>query len=130
MLSSDMPRNILISTKNHFSSKTFNKYNNHNNLEVPDMVFSEKEGIIKMSLLKKIDDNSLFDSNNNILLQKIIDNLICSKISSSDYDDIHKYLIFKSLQISLEYLVSKKDKIIKSNKELQLNIDKIQKKNK
>ena len=118
-----MPRNILISTKNNFSSKHSN--NSYNNLEVPDMHFCEKDGNIKMKTIKNIDFKTLFEPNNNILLQKIIDNLITSNLSNLDYDDIYKPLLFKSFQNILEYLLAKKKKINKVNKELNINIDKI-----
>ena len=100
-----MPRNILISTKNKFSSNHSNIYNN---LEVPDMHFCEKDGNIKMKTIKNLDFKTLFNNKNNILVQKIIDNLITSNISNLNYDDIYKPLIFISLQNILEYLAAKK----------------------
>lgn len=121
----NMPRNILISTRNKNVSKKINKYNN---FEIQDMKFSEKEGKIKMNIIKNLDFNSLFETKNNILFQKIMDNLISSKLFNSDYDDIHKFLLLKSFQNSLEYLFSKKKKITQENKELKSNIDKILKK--
>jgi hypothetical protein len=118
----EMPKNILISTNNNYSSKITNI------LEVPDMKFVEKEGNIKMELIKKVDFNTLFLPNNNILLQKIIGNLISSKIYKSDYDDENKYLLFKSLQNILEYLFAKKNKIYNVNKNIKSNIDNAMKK--
>ena len=119
----EMPRNILISTRNNNSYKSNNNYNN--NLNIPDMEFSEKEGKIKMSLIKGLDFNKLFESENSILLQKVIDNLISSKISNSDYDDIHKPLLFKSFQNILEYLVTKEKRIKNINNNLYIAKDKI-----
>ena len=78
MMFQEMPRNILISTRNKYSSQSSNKSNN--NLEVPEMQFTEKEGKIKMNRINNLDFKSLFEPNNKILLQKIIDNLISSKI--------------------------------------------------
>jgi hypothetical protein len=56
-----------------------------------------------------------------------VDNLISSKISNSDYDDIHKPLLLKSLQNILEYLINKRNNIKKINNELNISKDKIQK---
>ena len=92
------------------------------------MKFVKKEGKIKMELIKKADFNTLFLPNNNILLQKIIENLISSKIHKSDYDDENKYLLFKSLQNILEYLFAKKNKINNVNKNIKSNIDNTMKK--
>ena len=123
----EMPRNILISTRNENSSSN-NTTVNSSILEKPDMEFTEKEGKINMNRIRNLDLNTLFEPNNNILFQKIVDNLISSKISNSDYDDIHKPLLLKSLQNILEYLVNKQANIKKINNELNISKDKIQKK--
>ena len=123
----EMPRNILISTRNENSSSN-NTTVNSSMLEKPDMEFTEKEGKINMNRIRNLDLNTLFEPNNNILFQKIVDNLISSKISNSDYDDIHKPLLLKSLQNILEYLVNKQANIKKINNELNISKDKIQKK--
>ena len=123
----EMPRNILISTRNENSSSN-NSTVNSSMLEKPDMEFTEKEGKINMNRIRNLDLNTLFEPNNNILFQKIVDNLISSKISNSDYDDIHKPLLLKSLQNILEYLVNKQANIKKINNELNISKDKIQKK--
>ena len=122
----EMPRNILISSRNGNSSSN-NTTVNSSMLEKPDMEFTEKEGKINMNRIRNLDLNTLFEPNNNILFQKILDNLISSKISNSDYDDIHKPLLLKSLQNILEYLVNKQNNIKKINNELSLSKDKIQK---
>ena len=127
MMFTEMPRNILISTRNENSSSN-NSTVNSSMLEKPDMEFTEKEGKINMNRIRNLDLNTLFEPNNNILLQKIVDNLISSKISNSDYDDIHKPLLLKSLQNILEYLVNKQANIKKINNELNISKDKIQKK--
>ena len=125
MMFQEMPKNILISTRNKYSSQSSNKSNN--NLEVPEMQFTEKEGKIKMNRINNLDFKSLFEPNNNILLQKIIDNLISSKIYKSDYDDELKYSLLKSLQNILEYLLAKKNKIQNINQQLNSNIKNIMK---
>jgi len=122
----EMPRNILISTRNENSSSN-NTTVNSSMLEKPDMEFTEKEGKINMNRIRNLDLNTLFEPNNNILFQKILDNLISSKISNSDYDDIHKPLLLKSFQNILEYLVNKQNNIKRINNELNISKDKIQK---
>ena len=129
MMFTEMPRNILISTRNGNSSSNNTTANSYNSmLEKPDMEFTEKEGKINMNRIRNLDLNTLFEPDKNILFQKILDNLISSKISNSDYDDIHKSLLLKSFQDALEYLVNKERNIKKINNELNLSKDKIQKK--
>ena len=70
----EMPRNILISTRNENSSSN-NTTVNSSMLEKPDMEFTEKEGKINMNRIRNLDLNTLFEPNNNILFQKILDNL-------------------------------------------------------
>ena len=124
----EMPRNILISTRNGNSSSNNTTVNSYNDmLEKPDMEFSDKEGKINMNRIRNLDLNTLFEPSNNILLQKTMDNLISSKISNSDYDDIHKPLLLKSFQNILEYLVNKQSNIKRINSQLNLSIDKIKK---
>ena len=123
MIYNNMAKNILISKKNNFLFN-INNINNefNNNYEVPYIQFSEKEGKIKMNLIKNLDFSTLFEPKNIILLKKVIDNLVTSKISNSEYDDITKSLLFKLFQNSLEYLVFKKNRIIQVNTELKNNI--------
>ena len=95
-------RNINNSSKMFHSSNTYNKYIN-NNIENPNLKFSDKDSRINMELVNKIENKNLFDKNNSIFLQKILDNLISAKLYKSDYDEGYKFLLFKSLQNSLDY---------------------------
>ena len=119
-------RNINNSSKMFHSSNTYNKYIN-NNIENPNLKFSDKDSRINMELVNKIENKNLFDKNNSIFLQKILDNLISAKLYKSDYDEGYKFLLFKSLQNSLDYLTSKKSRIIKINNILDESLKKINK---
>jgi len=121
-------RNLNNSFKRFRSSNIFNKYININNIENPDLQFSDKDCRINMELINKIDNKNLFDKNNSILLQKIMGNLITAKLYKSDYDEDYKFLLFKSLQNSLDYLISKKNRINKINNILDESLKKINKK--
>ena len=57
MMYNSLPQNILLSTRNKFFSTSNNKYNN--NYEISDIQFSEKEGKIKMNLIKNLDFSTL-----------------------------------------------------------------------
>ena len=124
MMYNSLPQNILLYTRKKFFSTSNNKYNN--NYEISDIQFSEKEGKIKMNLIKNLDFSTLLEPKNNILLKKIIDNLITSEISYPDYE-INKSSLFKLFQNSLEYLVVKKKRIIQVNNELKKDIKQIEK---
>ena len=125
-----MPKNIIISSKEIHSLNKFKKYLKEYKLEDPNIKFSDKDCEINLKLIQKLDTKTLFDKNNNIFFQKIVDNLITAKFYKSDYDEDYKYYLFKSLQNSLDYLISKKKRITKINCDLTLSLNNIKKKTK
>ena len=104
----EMPKNIIISSKKIHPLYIYNKYRDDYKSEDQNLKFSEKEGKIKMDLINKLDIQTIFNKDNSIILQKILDNLITAKFYKSDYDEDYKYLLFKSFQNSLDYLIAKK----------------------
>ena len=125
----EMPKNNIISSKEILSEKNkFKKYLNEYKLEEPNIIFSDKDCEINLKLLQKLDTKTLFDKNNNIFFQKLVDNLITAKFYKSDYDEEHKYYLFKLLQNSLDYLISKKKRITKINSDLTLSLNNFRKK--
>ena len=78
-----------------------------------------------MDLINKLDIQTIFNKDNSIILQKVLDNLITAKFYKSDYDEDYKYLLFKSFQNSLDYLIAKKNRLIKINKNLYNSANKI-----
>ena len=123
----EIPKNIIISSRNDNLSKRVNKYRLKNDLEDPNMRFSEKDTQINMKLINKIDFKTLFDKNNDIFLKKVLNNLISAKYYKSDYDDEYKPLLFISFQNSLDYLISKKNRLIKINNGLNESLKNINK---
>ena len=121
------PKNLIISSKNNYQSKRFNKYIERNNFEKSNIQFSEKEGKINMELINQIDLNTLFDKNNNIMFQKIVDNLVYSKYYKSDFDEEYKFLLFILFQNSLDYLIAKKNRLVHINNCLNDSVNKIKK---
>ena len=113
-----LPENIIISSYKVRPLNSYNKYNIENKIEDSNMKFSEKENKINMKLINKIDLKTLLDKNNNIFFQKIVDNLLSSKYYKSDYDEEYKYKLFISFQNALDYLVTKKNRLIKINTDL------------
>ena len=113
-----LPENIIISSYKVRPLNSYNKYNIENKIEDSNMKFSEKENKINMKLINKIDLKTLLDKNNNIFFQKIVDNLLSSKYYKSDYDEEYKYKLFISFQNALDYLVTKKNRLIKINTNL------------
>ena len=91
------------------------------------MKFSEKDCQINMKLINKIEFKTLFDKNNDIFLKKILNNLVSAKYYKSDYDDEYKPLLFISLQNALDYLISKKNRLIKINDGLNDSLKNINK---
>ena len=114
-----MPNNIIISSNKIRPLKRYNRYNLENNIEDSNMNFSEKDRQINMKLINKIDLKTLFDKNNNLFIQKIVNNLLSSKFYKSDFDEEYKYKIFISFQNALDYLVNKKNRLIKINNNLK-----------
>jgi hypothetical protein len=121
----EMPKNIIISSKKIHPLYIYNKYRDDYKSEDQNLKFSEKEGKIKMDLINKLDIQTIFNKDNSIILQKILDNLITAKFYKSDYDEDYKYLLFKSFQNSLDYLIAKKNRLIKINKNLYDSANKI-----
>ena len=113
-----LPENIIISSYKVRPLNSYNKYNIENKIEDSNMKFSEKENKINMKLINKIDLKTLLDKNNNIFFQKIVDYLLSSKYYKSDYDEEYKYKLFISFQNALDYLVTKKNRLIKINTNL------------
>ena len=124
---SEIPKNIIISSRKDNLSQRVNKYRLKNDLEDPNMRFSEKDTQINMKLINKIDFKTLFDKNNDIFLKKVLNNLISAKYYKSDYDDEYKPLLFISFQNSLDYLISKKNRLIKINNGLNESLKNINK---
>ena len=124
----EMPKNIIISSKENHPENKFKKYLNKYKLEDPNIKFSDKDCEINFKLIQKLDTKTLFDKNNNIFFQKLEDNLITAKFYKTDYDEDYKYYLFKSLQNSLDYLISKKKRITKINSDLTLSLNNIRKK--
>ena len=122
-----MPKNIIISSRKDYPLNRFNKYKLKNDLEDPSMKFSEKDCQINMKLINKIEFKTLFDKNNDIFLKKILNNLVSAKYYKSDYDDEYKPLLFISLQNALDYLISKKNRLIKINDGLNDSLKNINK---
>ena len=122
----EIQKNKIIHSKNSSSLKLSNKYTIHNQIENPNLKFSEKEGPINMEIINSIDFNSnYFNKKNEISIQKLIDNLISAKFYKSQYDDINKYLLVISLQNSLDYLIDKKNRLSKANNLLNKSLNKI-----
>ena len=122
----EIQKNKIVHSKNGSSLKLSNKYTSYNQIENPNMKFSEKEGLINMKIINSIDFNSnYFSQKNEIFIQKLVDNLISAKFYKSQYDDINKYLLFISLQNSLDYLINKKNRILKANNLLSKSLSKI-----
>ena len=122
----EIQKNKIIHSKNSSSLKLSNKYTIHNQIENPNLKFSEKEGKINMEIINSIDFNSnYFNKKNEISIQKLIDNLISAKFYKSQYDDINKYLLVISLQNSLDYLIDKKNRLSKANNLLNKSLNKI-----
>ena len=115
MYFNEIPKNIIISSKRIIPLNGFNKYKLENNIEDPNMKFSEKDSQIKMELINKIELKTLFEQNNNLFLQKVLDNLVCAKYYKSDFDEDYKFKLFNSLQNSLNYLIEKKKRLVKIN---------------
>ena len=99
----EIQKNKIVHSKNGSSLKLSNKYTSYNQIENPNMKFSEKEGLINMKIINSIDFNSnYFSQKNEIFIQKLVDNLISAKFYKSQYDDINKYLLFISKKIDIQ----------------------------
>ena len=121
----DMPENIIISSQKKQYTNKINEYLQKNNLEESKMKFSEREGKINLELLNGVDFKILFDKDNQILFKKILDNFVTSKFYRSDFDDNYKYLLFISFQNSLDYLITKKNNLMRANKYMNAKISMI-----
>jgi hypothetical protein len=65
----EIQKNKIIHSKNSSSLKLSNKYTIHNQIENPNLKFSEKEGKINMEIINSIDFNSnYFNKKNEIYI--------------------------------------------------------------